>query len=222
MDFITCLLPTYEVLSEEQIKRINESSFLVRHRKHETIFSQNKPVSHVMFVKSGLVKLYKEADKERANILKIAGPSSYLGILSVFNENLYAVSASSLEDSEIVYAGLPMIRELICENGQYALQLMKIISAEGMYMVNKMISFSQKQIPGRIAEVLLYFSKTIYYADDYTLPLSRQEIADLVSSTKESVSRTLTEFKNDRMIEIDDKKVVLKSRELLEILSRMG
>jgi CRP-like cAMP-binding protein len=217
-----CLLPTYDVLSEEQIKRINENSFLVRHRKFESIFSQDKPVSYVMFVRSGLVKLFKDADKDKSVILKIAGPSSYLGILSVFNVNLYAVSASSLEDSEIVYAGLPMIRDLICENGQYALHLMKAISAEGMYMVNRMIAFSQKQIPGRIAEVLLYFSKTVYNSDQYTLPLSRQELADLVSSTKESVSRTLTEFKNDRMIEIDDKKVVLKSKELLEILSKMG
>jgi len=68
----------------------------------------------------------------------------------------------------------------------------------------------------------LFFSKEIYNSNEFTLPLSRLEFANLVYSTKESVSRTLTEFKNDRMIEIDDRKVILKSIDLLNILSTMG
>jgi CRP-like cAMP-binding protein len=48
------------------------------------------------------------------------------------------------------------------------------------------------------------------------------ELAELISSTKESISRVLTEFKNDKIIDIDDKNITIKSPELLQILSKLG
>jgi CRP-like cAMP-binding protein len=100
--------------------------------------------------------------------------------------------------------------------------LMTILSSRVVFLINKMIALIKKQVPGRLAEMLLYFSKDIYRNNVMTLPLSRQEIADLMQSSKETVSRTLTEFKNDRIIELDDRKIVLKSLELLEILNKIG
>jgi CRP/FNR family transcriptional regulator len=117
---------------------------------------------------------------------------------------------------------MPVFKEILGENGQYALHMLNELSKMGVSLIEKMVNLSHKQIPGRIAEILLFFSKQVYMSNNFTLPVSRQELADLVSSTKESISRTLTEFKNDRLIEIDDRKVVLKSLDLLDILSRMG
>ena len=108
------------------------------------------------------------------------------------------------------------------KTGLYAFQMMQQFSSQGMELLNKLIYFPQKQIPGRMAEVLLFFSSEIYGNDHFALPLSRQELADLVYSTKESVSRTLTEFKNDKMIEIEDRNITLLSIDLLKILSKLG
>jgi len=222
MDSFDCLWPSYNELSPEQNEKIEKNSYLVRHKKGEQIFRQDQPISHIMIICSGLVKLYKEVDQEKTVILKIAGPGSYLGMISSFYGNRYQHCASALEDTKILFAGLNDIKDIIGENGKYGLHMLKQLSTEGIYLIDKMINLSQKQIPGRIAEILLFFSRVIYHSDEFILPLSRQELADLVSSTKESISRTLTEFKNDRLIDIDDRKVNLKSIDLLEILSRMG
>jgi CRP-like cAMP-binding protein len=115
-----------------------------------------------------------------------------------------------------------VFREIVGENGRFAIHIIAILSAQVVFTINKMIALTKKQVPGRMAEMLLYFSKEIYKNNVITLPLSRQEIADLVQTTKETVSRTLTEFKNDRIIELDDKNVVLKSLDLLEILNKIG
>jgi CRP/FNR family transcriptional regulator, polysaccharide utilization system transcription regulator len=222
MDLSGCLLPAYNELTSDQIKRINENSFLVRHKKGEQIFKQEQPVSHVMLIRSGLVKLFKEIDSEKLLILKIAGPGSYVGIISAFYGNRYQHSATALEDTETIYTSLVVFKDVIGENGRYGLNILYQLSAEGITLIDKMINLSQKQIPGRIAEILLFFSRDVYFSNNFVLPLSRQELADLVSSTKESISRTLTEFKNDRLIDITDRKVMLKSLELLEVLSRIG
>jgi CRP-like cAMP-binding protein len=215
-------LPNLDDLTAAQLARINENSYLVKHRKGEHLFRNDQPVSHLMYVRSGLIKLYKDLGSDKSLILKISGPGSYTGIISVFYSDRYTHSAAVLEDSEIVYISLPVFREIIGENGRFALYILRELSFQGIFLIEKMVNLSQKQIPGRIAEILLFFSRQVYMNNHFTLPVSRQELADLVSSTKESISRTLTEFKNDRLIEIDDRKVVLKSLDLLDILSRMG
>lgn len=176
----------------------------------------------MMFLKSGLAKIFKEGTKNKSTILRIVGPGHYVGLFSVFYDNLYQFSSVALDDSEIYYVPLPLINELIRENGQFAFHLIQQLGKDGMELMNKLIYFPQKQVPGRMAEILLFFATQIYESDTYTLPLSRQELADLAYSTKESISRTLTEFKNDRMIEINDRHVELKSVDLLKILSKLG
>ena len=219
---LECLLPTFGVLTNSQIQKINENSYVVKYKEGETICSQNHPVSHVMHVKSGLVKLFREYDPGKTSIIGIVGTDRYLCLMSVFYDKLFQNAASALEDSEIVHTSLSIFLDIVNKNGRYAYYLLKQISIYGHLIIDKMIKNTYKQIPGRVAEVLLYFSKEIYKSDTYTLPLSRQEFADFVSATKETVSRTLTEFKNDRLIEVNDRIITLKSLDLIDKLSKIG
>ena len=217
-----CIIPTFDVLTADQISKINDSSYLVKHRKNEMLFIQNAPLSHVLYLKSGLVKLYREIENERKVILHIFPPGHFVGLVSAFYDTRCQYSASFIDNSEVIYCEANLIREIIRENGNYSLNLMKILSDEAIAMMEKMISISQKQVTGRLAEVLLFFAQKIYKQNTFSLPLSRQELAELISSTKESISRTLTEFKNDRIIALDDKRIELKSIDLLQILSKIG
>lgn len=221
MDKNTCLIPTFGELTPQQIMLVNDNSHVVTLDRNEPIFKQGKPTSYAMFIRSGLVKIFSEFESKKYLILKITGPGKYIGLISVFCDRLYQYSATALEKSEIVYLSLPTLHEIISQNGKFSMHMINLISNEGLYLINRIHGFSQKQVPGRIAEVLLFFSREVYKKDNFTLPISRTELAEIVSSTKESVSRALTEFKNDRMIEIVDKSVKLKSIELLEILCKM-
>ena len=99
---------------------------------------------------------------------------------------------------------------------------MKQLSEQGLYLLDKLINLSYKQVPGRIAGIILFFATDIFASEEFEFPLTRLELADLISSTKESVSRTLMEFKNDRIIEIDEKKIHIISMDLIRTLSRIG
>jgi CRP-like cAMP-binding protein len=221
MEKKTVDFPAMDTLTPEQVERINNNSFVVSHSKGEEIFSQDKPISYLMYINSGLVKLYKNDQKHRSIILRLIGPGSYAGLFSAFYDNRYKFSATALEASEMVYISISLINEIILENGRFSMSIIRHLSNDGMDIMDKLIYFPQKQVPGRIAEVLLQFA-LIYKNTQFTLPLSRQELADYVYSTKESVSRTLTEFKNDRMININDRAITLQSMDLLKILSKLG
>jgi CRP-like cAMP-binding protein len=222
MSSIECRLPTFGELTDEQILAINSNSYVVSYKKNETIIKQNIPVSHLVYVKSGLVKVFKEISHEKIHILKISSSENFIGLLSVFSGQLNTYSVATIEDSEIVFTDIATIKKIIKENGGYALHFMKLISDYGLFIFDKLINMSQKQIPGRIAETILFFAQNIYKNDSFEMPLSRQELAELIVTTKENISRTLSEFKNDRIIDFDGRKITITSRDNIEFLSKIG
>lgn len=222
MEPTECLIPTFGVLTEQQVALINNNSFIINHKYGEVIFRQGRPVTHLIYLRSGLVKLYKQIEGKSEIILDVMQHGQFVGLTSIFYEKLYPYSVSSLEGGELIFVGAKDFRNVLVQNGEYSLRIMNILSSRVVYMINRLIAFTKKQVPGRLAEMLLYFSKNIYNNIVFNLPLTRQEIADMVQTTKESVSRTLTEFKNDRLIDVDERKITLISHDLLEILNKIG
>lgn len=222
MNQISCPIPSYNVLSDAEIEMVNESSYYVPYKKGDIIFRQNTPTSHIMFIRSGLVKIYKEGRNQKVIILKISKENEFIGLLSIFGDSLFQFSASALEDTEIYYVDIGVFKNIIKHNGSYSIQLMKLLSLEGLHIFEKLVNLSHKQLPGRIAEIILYFSKEIFNSNVFEFPLTRQELAELASTTKESLIRTLSEFKNDKIIELDGRKVEIKSFDIINILSKMG
>lgn len=222
MSHISCPIPSFNVLSDAEVEMVNESSYYVPYKKGDIIFRQNTPTSHIMFIRSGLVKIYKEGRNHKVIILKISKENEFIGLLSIFGDSLFQFSASALEDTEIYYVDIGVFKNLIKHNGSYSIQLMKLLSLEGLHIFEKLVNLSHKQLPGRIAEIILYFSKEIFNNNVFEFPLTRQELAELASTTKESLIRTLSEFKNDKIIELDGRKVEIKSFDIINILSKMG
>ena len=222
MSDILNILPNCDILTKEQAYRLNTAGLAVTHTSNEVIFKQNKPVSHLMFLKEGLVKTFREIKQDKQIIIKIFKPGEYINLVSLFGDNLNHSSATSLAESNLIYIELPAIREIIAENGKYASHFIKYLISEELDLTQKIVNQALKQVHGRIAEILIFFAKDIYQSENFVLPFSRQELADIAISTKESVSRTLTEFKNDKIIDINDKNIVIRSMELLEIINKVG
>jgi cAMP-binding proteins - catabolite gene activator and regulatory subunit of cAMP-dependent protein kinases len=215
-------LPFMNLLTEEQIDVISKNSNVVRYKNRDVIFLQNTRTSHIMFIKSGLVKIYKEGRNGKILILRIETPNNYLGLMSVFGHDIHQFSAAAIENAEIYFTDITVFRNLIKENGLFALKLMNVISIDGLFLYDRLMSQSHKQLPGRIADVLLYFAEKIYHNTTFTLPLTRRELAELAGTTKESFIRTLTEFKNDKIIELDGSTVEIKSLKIIKTLSDLG
>lgn len=222
MEHEKCIIPVFDFLTPEQVDRINNNSWIIDHKKGEILFSQGKPVSHLMFMKEGLVKIFHDSSNSKSVILKISGPDNFVGLISSFYGSLYPFSASIIEDAKIVHTNLGVIQDILTQNGNFGLRLLNKFSTETVTLLNKLLLYPQKQIPGRMADVMLFFANEIYNSNEFELPLTRQEMAELIFTTKETISRTFAEFRNDRMIDFDGRHISLKSIELLKVLSRIG
>ncbi len=216
------IIPFGLCLTPEEIEEIRLNSNSVIHRNHEMIFRQDTRTSHVMFVRSGLVKVFKERKGGRMSLLKIATKGEYIGLLSTYGSKVHQYCAASVQECEIAYIDVNSFNGILKNNGEFAMHVIQALSAEGLFLLDKLLGQSHKQLPGRIADVILYFSDVIFKSQEFDFPLTRRELADMAGTTKESFIRTLAEFKHDRIIELEGRKVNINSMKIIRTLSDLG
>lgn len=218
----TALIPFEYCLTKEQKEAISENSNTVRYNKKEVIFRQNTRTSHIMFVKSGMVKIFKEGRNNKFIILKVAVVDDFLGLLSIYGRDTHQYSASAAMETEITFIDISTFNEVLFSNGTFANHFIQRISNDGLYIFERLMSQSHKQLPGRIADVILYFSEQIFKSNEFEFPFTRRELAELAGTTKESFIRTLAEFKNDKIINLDGSAVKINSLKIIKTLSQLG
>jgi CRP/FNR family transcriptional regulator len=214
--------PFFDYLSDEDIQLIKQNSNIVTYHKNDNILLQHTRTSHVMYLKSGLIKICKEGRMRKSIILNLESAGSFIGIVSVFGKDINEFSAIAVENSEVLIIDVNIFKSILERNGIFALIIIHEISLNSLYMFDKLQAQTHKQLPGRIADVLLYFSEIIYKSLRFSFPLTRRELAELAGTTKESFIRTLTEFKNDKIIELIGSEVEIKSMKIIKTLSELG
>lgn len=212
----------YRYLTNDEKTLLLKNSNVVHYNKRDVIFKQNTRTSHIMYVVSGLVKVYKSTRSSKSLSFSILSNGSFLSLFSIFGDSLFQCSASSVGSTEILMIDYATFVSIIQHNGSFSLMLIKKLSKDGLYLTDRLMSLFHKQLPGRIAEVILYFSEKIYQKDEFEFPLTREELAELAGTTKESFIRTINEFKHDKIISLDGRLLKIKSLDIIKVLSELG
>jgi CRP/FNR family transcriptional regulator len=188
----------------------------------ETIIKEGTRVQDFTYLKTGLVKLFRSDQSGKEQIITIAKPLDYVSLLSVFSNDRYNYSVSALEDSVTCNLKMSDVKYLINENGNLALNLLGKMSRVADTIILDSLEIRKKHLRGRVAYLLIYFSKTVFYADEFELPLTRKEMAEYVGMTTENVIRTLSEFRKDGILKIYGKTIHIANMESLQSIAEFG
>lgn len=219
---MNCIIPDFNLLGKQEIELINSNAKTVSFNAKDVIFKRDTPSSHLMFINKGMVKVFKTDKNNKTIILQILLEQNFLGLISIFSTDYHAFSAVAIEPTDIVYVDLNVLKSVLYVNGMFATKFIELVSLNGLNSFFKLDNFIRKQLPGRVADVLLYFSQEVYKNNSFKFPLTRKELAEFAGTTKESFIRTLSEFKNDKIIGIDGKNITINSLEIVKTLSKLG
>jgi CRP-like cAMP-binding protein len=203
---------------EDLCSNKEEQSF----RKGEIINHEGEKIINFKYLKSGLVKLYRRTSSGEEQVLTITRPFEFVSNMSIFSEERYQYSVSALEDSVVCMVKIEFIKELFLKNGGFAMGLLTKISRINDKIISQTLDIRQKNLVGRVAYVLLYFTKEIYNSRVFDLPVSRKEIADYIGMSTANVIRTMSDFKKEGIIRIFGKTIEVVDLEKLEIISKRG
>ncbi len=210
------------VLNSLETSLIRENSREAEFKKGDILIHEGSLNSHIIYLKSGLVKEYVRTPDNKEQILQIVKKYTYLGLPSLFGDRINHYSYAALEDVKVCYIDLNTFMDLVHKNGEFAYQILVSVSRDSLNNFHRFMSQSMKKTYGKVADAMLYFSKVIYESDEFEIPFSRQELADLIGISRESATRVLQKLREDHVLNLEDRTVRIINPELLQQISRHG
>jgi len=208
-------------LNTEEFDILECNSVQVAFKKGEIIIKQGSLSTNVAYLKEGLVKLHMDGPV-REKILRIVKAPSYLGIPTTFGVKTNQFSATALDNAEICFIDSTLFRNFIFSNGKFAYEIIMELCTNELMDYQRSVSLAQKQIPGMVAETLLCLADKIFESDHFNLPVTRGEIGDMIGTSRESVSRALTDLSNEKIIELNGNDLSIMNKDLLVQISEKG
>ena len=169
-----------------------------------------------------MAKLVRNTPDGREQIVGIATPNDFVGLLSLFSSKIYQYSIIAIEDSEYCSVDYSMVMDLIRSNGVFAQSLLEKISHVSDILINTRLDLDLRQLRGRVAFIICYFANEVYGTTKFNLPISRKEIAELIDMRVENVVRILSELRRDNIIRIEGTTIDILDPEKLKWIKVHG
>ncbi len=221
----TCIIRSKAVntLNPKELRILMESCAETTYNPRESIIKEGMLSSHIAYLKSGLAMVSKKGVKGIDQILKIVKPGNYLGLQTILFEKINHFSVTALEKSVVCFIDNMSFKELINRNNQFANELLVFLCREELTYFDRFVNIHQKQINGRIADIILFFSEEINCNSlSFSIPLSRGDLAALVCTTRESVTRAIKDLSDIKTIHVNGKNFEILDLERLKKLSQSG
>lgn len=212
----------FSTLNEAEVETLCDYHKEYSYSKGGIIHKEGDPIQEFKYLKSGLVKVFRQDAQGEEQIITITRPFEFVSNISVFSQDNYKYSVSAIEESVICSIKMEHIRSLVLHHGNFGLELMAKLSEISDKIILQTLDIRSRNLAGRVAYILLYFTKDIYKSMVFDLPVSRKEIADYISMSTANVIRTLSDFRKEKMINLYGKTVEILDIDKLEMISSRG
>ena len=189
-----------------------------------TLFVEDNPSNSVFVVCTGQVKLFCTSKEGKTLILKIAMPGDVLGLGAVLSGSNYEVTAETLQPTQVKSIRRKEFLAFLAKHGEGSLHAAKALSEDyrAAFFDARRLALSGSAA-GRLAGVLLDRGKTAAtcgkFEMRFTMTLTHEELANMVGSSRETVTRMLTRFKKEGLIQMRGASILILAPELLERLA---
>jgi len=212
----------FSPLTDPELEFLVEEKKQIIYNKGETIIKQNTASTYVICMNDGLAKIYVESENGKNVIVRIAKPGDFITGGGLFNGSVQHFSISAITKVKCCLIDSAKLTRLFSENSDFAVTLLRNHTKQSNYLLNKLVNHTQKYMPGRVADTLLYWQGEIYNSDTFNVPLTRQELAEMSNMTKESFVRILHQFKDSKIISVKGDTIKILDESSLRSISKNG
>lgn len=186
----------------------------------EIVFSEGDPCSGMYVVETGHIRVFKTSAGGREQVLSIDGPGGSVAELPVFDGGNYPASVSAVEDTSLLFISKQDFHALCLTHPQVALKVLRVVGARLRRLVGIIEELSFTTVRHRLAAFLVRLAQRegtrTAEGIEVTLPASNQELASQIGTVRELVSRNLSRFQSEKLIQMDGRRVVIADLKALE------
>ncbi len=211
----------FHVCHIEDLNLIEKDKTCVIYKTGQPLFYESNHPSALYCVNSGKIKIHKMGTDGKEQIVRLVKPGDFVGYRALIADTPYSASATALEDSTVCIVPKSAFFNLLKGNDAFSEGMMKLLCRNLQDSEKKLTEMAYKPVRERLAEAMLLLKNTYQEPDvktDFVINLTREDLASLVGTAKETVIRLLSDMKNDKIIKSEGRKItILKPERLLEI-----
>lgn len=200
-----------DVKKLDDLKKLSADRRLKLFKKKEVIFTEGHNPNYLFFLAKGKIKTYKSHEYGKEFITSLYKEGDFLGYTALLENEMYTDTAEALEDSEVCLIPKEDFFALIYNNMQVMKAFVKLLSDNILEKEKQLVNLAYSSVRKRVAGALLLLYERYNNADDknFSISISREDLANIVGTATESLIRTLSDFKEEKLIEIKGSQITI-------------
>ena len=215
-------VPLFKGLPDDQLDKIASIAVPKTAEKGTAIFSDGEEANGFYVVADGTVKIYKLSMEGKEKILRIFGSAEPFGEVPVFAGTKFPANAQAVTKSRLLFFPREAFVRLITDNPSLCLNMLAVLSMRLRQFTSQIENLSLKEVPARLASYLLSLSKEQESMSAVNLPISKGQLAGLLGTIPETLSRILTRMAQQELIVVTGRRIGLLDRDGVEALAENG
>lgn len=194
-----------------------------QYKRGDVLYNEGSRISGFYCINSGIIKVFKTGLDGKEQIIRFAKPGDIIAYRSVLSNEVACTSAKVIEDCKVCFIPSEILISLVKSNSNFAFEILKLACHELGEANSFITDIAQKTVRERLAEILLLLIHDFGLDDQNYLQitLTREELANIVGTATESVIRLLSEFKADKIVELNGRKIRILNKKHLEKISNV-
>ncbi|MFB6466050.1 Crp/Fnr family transcriptional regulator [Cytobacillus sp. Hz8] len=214
----------FKEMNEEEIEKIVDISISRQWLKGNHVFLQGDPLENVYFIHSGKVKIYKSDANGKEQIVAILKKGEMFPHVGFFRKGGYPAFSEVLEDSSIVAVPIAHFEKVLIQNPELCIKVFKVLGEKIVEFQDRLESQILDNTYEQIIKLLVGLGRKDGIKKENGIILlkgefTNKDLANMIGTTRETVSRTLTKMKKDHLLEVDaNGNILFNPEELLDEL----
>ncbi|WP_449536699.1 Crp/Fnr family transcriptional regulator [Ferdinandcohnia sp. Marseille-Q9671] len=214
-------VPLFKELTSNELEEMVNIAQYRKYKKGSHVFMQEDPLEHVFFIYNGKVKIYKNDINGKEQIVTIQKDGDMFPHVGFFRKGNYPAYSLVLEDTMAVVISISHFESVLLQHPQVSIKLFRVLGEKIVDLQNRL----EAQILNNTYEQIIKLMMRLCETDGHemangkkmiTTQFTNKDLANMIGTTRETVSRTLTKLKKKQLIEVDEKGNIIVDSEAIE------
>jgi CheY-like chemotaxis protein len=211
-----------EIKNEDALEKLTDSKVVNHYKKKQRVYAEGNHPHSLYYLSVGKIRTFKMNEWGKELTISLYNSGDFFGYNALLENSPYKETAETLEDCEINIIGREDFEILINNNKKVAQKFIKLLAHNVAEKEDQLLSLAYNSLRKRVADSIISLSKKYKKDDgeDFTIHISREDLAHIAGTTTESLIRTLSDFKSEKLIEAEAGYVkILNEKKLLDMLN---
>jgi CRP-like cAMP-binding protein len=217
----------YQIISDlgnkDEMHTALENHDIIQFKKKQIIYSEGQHPNKLYYIQTGKVKVYKTSDGGKELIIGLLSPGDFFGYIPLIENSVYEEFAETMEESTIRVIPRKEFEHLLTHHQEIALKVIKLLANNIAEKEQQLVALAYHSLRKRVADALLTLKRKYANKEDdqnFSMSISREDLANIAGTATESLIRTLSDFKSEKLIEIKDGKItILEEKKLINLFN---